>query len=172
MQLFLNTYGTYLHKKGELFEVQFDDKKKRISPKRISSIVISNAAQITTDSIQLALEYNIDIVFLDKYGDPYGRVWLPKLGSTTYIRRRLLEIYDKKQGLNAVKKWVIQKINNQIDFLKLLISKRNYGCEGTKKNIEKIKSSRKDIESLKGKVEDLRFKIMGNEGMASKLYFD
>ncbi len=72
-------------------------------PKRISSIIVANAAQITTDAIQLAMEYNIDIVFVDKYGDPYGRIWYPKLGSTTYIRRKLLEIYDRDEGLEAVK---------------------------------------------------------------------
>ena len=172
MQLFLNTYGTYLHKNGEMLEVQIDNKKKRISPKRISSIVISNAAQITTDAIQLALEYNIDIVFLDKYGDPYGRIWLPRLGSTTFIRRRLLEIYDKKEGLEAVQKWIAQKIINQIEFLKLLTSKRNYGFEGIKKNIQKMATAQNQISALSGEINTIRFTIMGNEGIAARLYFD
>ena len=172
MQLFLNSYGTYIHKTGEMFEVQIDNKKKRISPKRITSIVISNAAQITTDAIQLALEYNIDIVFLDKYGDPYGRIWFPRLGSTTFIRRRLLEIYDKREGLEAVQKWIVKKIANQVDFLKLLVSKRNYGCEGIKKNIQKMEISQSQISALTGEIDDIRFTILGNEGNAARFYFD
>ena len=172
MQLFLNTYGTYLHKKGELFEIRIDEKSKRISPKRISSIVISNAAQITTDAIQLAMEYNIDIVFLDKYGDPYGRIWFPKLGSTTYIRRKLLEIYDKEEGLNAVKKWITRKIKNQRDFLKLLIAKReiNYPC--VNKNILKIDENINKISNISGNIDDKRYTILGIEGNSSRLYFE
>ena len=89
MQLFLNTYGTYLQKKDGMFQVKIDEVKRVISPKKISSIVISNSATVSTDAIQLALDNNIDIVFLDNFGNPLGRVWFPRLGSTTFIRRRL-----------------------------------------------------------------------------------
>ena len=124
MELYLNTYGTYLHKRGSMFEVKIGEEKKCISAQRISSIVISNAAQITTDAIQLALEYNIDILFLDQFGDPYGRIWFPRMGSSTYIRRKLLEIYEHDEGLKYVKKWISLKLNNQSEFLEELLSKR------------------------------------------------
>ncbi len=68
-----------------MFELSIEDKKTKLSPEKISSIVISNAATITTDAIQLAMDYNIDIVFLDKYGNPYGRIWFPKIGSTVLL---------------------------------------------------------------------------------------
>lgn len=172
MQIFLNTFGTYLHKKGELFEIRIEEESKRISPKRISSIVISNAAQITTDAIQLAMEYNIDIVFLDQYGDPYGRIWFPKLGSTTYIRRKLLEIYDKEEGLEAVKKWISRKIKNQREFLKLLIAKREGNYPGVNKAISKIDDNLSKIDNISGNIDDKRFAILSIEGNSSKLYFD
>ncbi len=169
MELYLNTYGTYLHKKGDMFEVRIEDETKRISPKRISCIVISNAAQITTDAIQLALEYNIDIVFLDKFGNPYGRVWLPKLGSTTYIRRKLLEIYQQDEGLQLVKSWLNRKTDNQLRFLKEIIKKRpsvNFDDQ-----INEIIRLRAILNNMNGLLSDLVNKILGIEGNISRIYF-
>ncbi|KQC03432.1 MAG: CRISPR-associated protein Cas1 [Candidatus Cloacimonas sp. SDB] len=169
MELYLNTYGTYLHKRGDMFEVRIEDETQRISPKRISCIVISNAAQITTDAIQLALEYNIDIVFLDKFGNPYGRVWLPKLGSTTYIRRKLLEIYQQDEGLQFVKSWLNRKTDNQLRFLKEIIKKRpsvNFDDQ-----IDEIVRLRAILNTMNGQLSDLANKILGIEGNISRIYF-
>lgn len=171
MELYLNTYGTYLHKKGDMFEVRIEDTSRRISPQRISSIIISNAAQITTDAIQLALEYNIDILFLNKYGDPYGRIWFPKLGSTTFIRRKLLEIYTKDEGLVFVKHWINKKINNQIEFLKLLLSKRPEHKQVFSKNISQIENQLKSLVSIEGLLKENSNRILGIEGNISRIYF-
>lgn len=169
MELYLNTYGTYLHKRGEMFEVRIDDETKRISPKRISSIIISNAAQITTDAIQLSLEYNIDIVFLDKYGNPYGRLWLPKLGSTTYIRRKLLEIYQEDTGLEFVKNWLNRKTENQLRFLKEIIKKRP--SINFEDKVGEIVRLRAILNNFNGQLSDLALKMLGIEGNISRIYF-
>ena len=171
MELYLNTFGTYLHKKGEMFEVRIDDVSKRISPKRISSIIISNAAQITTDAIQLAMENNIDIIFLDKYGNPYGRIWFPKLGSTTFIRRKLLQIYEHDEGMIFVKHWINRKINNQINFAKLLLSKRTAKKEQYKNLITKMEIKQKKLMQIEGKLSENANSIMGYEGNISRIYF-
>lgn len=172
MELYLNTYGTYLHKRGSMFEVKIGEEKKCISAQRISSIVISNAAQITTDAIQLALEFNIDIVFLDQYGDPYGRIWFPKLGSTTYIRRKLLEIYEHDDGLQYVQKWISAKLDNQSGFLEELVLKRENVSDRISEEIECIRDFSKQISELKGKLSEESSRIMGFEGNSAKRYFN
>jgi|GEM_PF-5356224 CRISPR-associated protein Cas1 len=58
---------------------------------KVESIIISNKAMISTQAISLALENNIDLVFLDRYGFPIGRVWFSKMGSTALIRRKQLD---------------------------------------------------------------------------------
>jgi len=88
MQLVINTYGSYLQKNGDCFKVKTEDKVFEVSAKKVSSILISTAAYITTDAIKMAVDNNIDIVFLDDYGNPYARIWHCKLGSTVLIRRR------------------------------------------------------------------------------------
>jgi len=171
MELYLNTYGTYLYKTGEMFIVKIEDEKHRVSPKRVSSIIISNAATISTDAIQLALEYNIDILFLDKYGDPYGRIWFPKLGSTTLIRRKLLEVYTNDNGLDFVKEWTCRKIQNQIDFITLLLTKRPNIEHDFENELQKMAEYKEIINNMKGSVSEHNNSIMGYEGNTSKNYY-
>ena len=99
MQLVINTYGSYLQKNGDCFKVKKDEQVFEVSAKKVDGIMITTAAYITTDAIKLAMDHNIDIIFLDEFGDPFGRVW-HKLGSTTLIRRRQLEIADTIEGVN------------------------------------------------------------------------
>lgn len=171
MQLFLNTYGTFLQKKDGMFQIKIDETKKIISPKKISSIVISNSATISTDAIQLALDNNIDIVFLDNFGNPIGRVWFPKLGSTTYIRRRLLELDMKDEGLPIIKGWILTKAKNQLEFIIRLLSKRNRDDQEFASILDSIKATITKIEEVKAPLSISDNTIMAYEGNISKQYF-
>ena len=172
MQLVINTYGSYLQKNGDCFKVKTDDKVFEISCKKISSILISTAAYITTDAIKLAADNNIDIVFIDEFGEPYGRVWHPRLGSTTLIRRRQLEIAETEEGLKLALQWVKTKFNNQIDFLKRLRQTRPHRSHEITSYIEKLQNVMKGLDSLSGTIAECRGTIMGIEGIGGKIYFD
>jgi CRISPR-associated protein Cas1 len=87
MQLVINTFGASIRKTGELFEILIGNEKKKISPKKVQSILITTGVHLTSDVIEMAVEHNIDILFADKFGNPYGRLWHSKLGSTARIRR-------------------------------------------------------------------------------------
>jgi CRISPR-associated protein Cas1 len=172
MQLVINTYGSYLRKKGDCFLVRKEDEVFEVSVNKVDSILITTAAYISTDAIKFAVDNNIDIVFLDSYGDPYGRVWHPKLGSTTLIRRRQLELYEKEEGLNLAKKWGIQKFDNQIELLKRLKKTRAEKKDELERSIEEIEQLKERMKGLKGTVEERRQTILGIEGMASRTYFE
>ncbi len=122
MQLFINTYGTYIKKHDDMFELVIDGKKTKITPEKVSSIVITNGVMLTSDVIKLAMDYNIDIIFLDEFGDPYGRIWYPKIGSTVAIRRRQLEIMGEPISLDFIKYTIHSKMSNQLAFVKKLLS--------------------------------------------------
>lgn len=171
MELHLNTFGSFIRKKDEMFEVSIEEKKVKLAPEKISSIVISNAATITTDAIQLAMDYNIDIVFLDKYGSPYGRVWFPKIGSTVLIRRRQLEMLDDNTGLQFIKERIALKIMSQYRFLQRLISKRELPKDFCRVQMEHIHQAAVCIMEAEGNLVTLGPTFMGWEGGASRNYF-
>jgi len=172
MELHLNTYGSYIRKKDGLFEVSVENKKVKISPEKISSIIISNAVSITSDVIHLAMNYNIDIVFLDDFGDPYGRVWYPKLGSTTLIRRKQLEMIETYVGLKFIKNYLLIKNMNQYRFLKQLISKREGLIGEFDNNLSQMKKHSLSIYNSEGTINSISGSLMGWEGAVSKNYFN
>ena len=172
MQLVINTYGSYLRKSGNCFLVKKDDKSFEVAVGKVNSILITTAAYVTTDAIKLAVDNNIDMVFLDAHGDPYGRVWHPKLGSTNLIRRRQLEIYDAPEGLALAKDWGIKKLSNQIDLLGRLRKAREVHKEDLDAYIRELEQSRDQMQRLRGTVEARRQDILGLEGKAARAYFE
>ncbi|MGA9098319.1 MAG: CRISPR-associated endonuclease Cas1 [Methanotrichaceae archaeon] len=172
MQLVINTYGSYLRKSGNCFLVRKEDKSFEVAVGKVSSILITTAAYITTDAIKLAVDNNIDIVFLDSHGDPYGRVWHPKLGSTNLIRRMQLEIYDTSEGLNLAKEWGTKKLKNQIDLLSRLRKAREEQRDEIENYIQELEHSREQMQRLRGNIEARRQDILGLEGKASRAYFE
>lgn len=172
MQLILNTYGAFLHRRGELFQVKIDDDISEVSARKVRSILISTAASLTTDAVQLAIENNIDIIFLDKYGNPYGRVWHSKMGSTAKIRRRQLEVAEKPLGLNIALGWVRKKFDNQIDLLERMRKRRTRLSAELTEGITQLSKQRKQLEGLKGNINERRNKILGIEGNTGRIYWN
>ena len=172
MQLVINSFGSYLHKSGNCFVVKRDDRSFEVAAGKVSSILITTAASISTDAVKLALDSNIDIVFLNSYGEPYGRVWHPRLGSTTLIRRRQLEIYDAAEGLNLAREWGVKKLDNQIDLLVRLRKAREGRREDLDRYISDIEQSREQMKRLRGTIEARRQDILGLEGKAARSYFE
>lgn len=172
MQLVINTYGSYLQKNGDCFKIKNDDNVFEVSVKKVSSIMITTAAYITTDAIKLAMDHNIDVIFLDEHGNPYGRVWHSKLGSTTLIRRRQLEIAEEKEGLSLALDFVKRKSDNQIEFLIDLRKSRSHISAEITSYIDKLREFRLKLDSVNGLIEEARGSIMGIEGTTGRVYFE
>lgn len=172
MQLVINTYGSYLRKREGCFLVKNEDKEFEVSVKKVESILITTGAYISTDAIKLAMENNIDLIFLDEFGSPYGRVWHAKLGSTTLIRRKQLEIAEKDQGLELAKEWVINKFDNQIDFLKRLANSRPEKQEKIEEYARRLEQIKLSLTDLKGTIDEKRGSLMGFEGSGGRIYFE
>ena len=171
MQLVINQFGTFLNKVGDCFHLKAKDKEQNVSVRKVSTIVIGNAASITTDAVELAVQNNIDIVFLDRFGDPYGRIWHPKLGSTTLIRRYQLEWGANERGFSLAREWVLHKFDNQVRFLPDLQKARPKRKAFLQTCIDQIEPLQKQVKELFGTLDEKRLQIMGLEGAVSRLYF-
>lgn len=172
MQLVINTYGSYLRKKEGCFLVKNEDGEFDVSAKKVDSIMITTSSYLSTDAIKLAMDNNIDVIFLDDFGEPYGRVWHSKLGSTVAIRRKQLEMTSNEKGLNMAKEWIIAKLNNQIDFLTKLKNSRPEKESKLNEYISRLDETKEKLENLAGTIDERRNTIMGLEGSAGRTYFD
>ncbi len=173
MQLVINTPGTFITQKEGIFRLKQEEKKFDISPRKVESILLTDKAMLSTQAINLALMHNIDIIFLDGYGDPVGRVWFSKLGSTALIRRRQLDAdVDREIGLNLVREMISQKINNQIQFLKKLMYARPGKESLFQEPLAVIERALSRLDELENDCTDnLRNSLMGIEGTCGRAYF-
>ena len=172
MQLVLNTWGSSLHKRENCFLVKKEDETFEVSAKKVESILITTGAFLSTDAIKLSMDNNIDIVFLDQFGNPYSRVWHSKLGSTTLIRRRQLEIANEDGGLDLAKEWATSKLDNQIGFLGRLKNSRPNKEKKLAEYISRLVELKAKLEKLTGSVDEKRATMMGLEGVAGRFYFE
>jgi CRISP-associated protein Cas1 len=152
--------------------IRAGERTQALSAHKVSGLVIATGATLSTDAIQLASEHNLDIVFLDSRGDPYARVWLPRHGSTTAIRRRQIEAAETAEGLGFVRGWVEGKLRNQADFLAEL-EQRRPGMEALFQAArEGIAACISQVSGLNGTIDGLRGTVLGLEGVAGRAYFD
>ena len=172
MQLVINTFGASLRKEGQMFQIISGQQKHKIAPAKISSILISTGAHLSTDAVQLALQNNIEIFLLDKYGNPIGRFWHVRMGSTVRIRRAQLVLSESREGLTYGLQWIDAKFQNQINFFKLLRSRRTRLSAELTKAAQSLEESKKQLAKLNGSIEQIRNTVLGIEGAAGKVYWD
>lgn len=178
MQLYINTYGTYVHVKDEMFEIRKKNEKgevekKHYSAQKVTSIVMTTGSALSTDAVKLAMMHNVDIVFVEQSGDPIGRVWHSKLGSTTKIRKCQLEASLNDLGLKWTKIWLMTKLDNQLNFIKDLKKHRPQHTDFLNDKIARIEALSVSISAIQAaKVSEIADTLRGLEGTAGRLYFE
>lgn len=120
MELILNTFGTSLSRDNEAFMIVHKDGKQRVPAQGVKSIQISKGAQITSDAVLLAIENEIEVLFMDKTGNPIGRIWSPKYGSVSSIRKGQLSFTFSHEAVDWIKEVIQRKIENQQALLMMM----------------------------------------------------
>lgn len=168
----MNTFGVSLNRDNEAFVITKKGERHRIPVDDVKSIQISRGAQVTSDAVMLAVEHEIDVMFMDKGGHPIGRVWSPRYGSISTIRKGQLNFTSSHAALEWIKEVIMQKMENQ-QALMLLLQPRDSGLERERKrNIDRIEDYRIKVSKLEGEiVSDVAPTLRGWEGQASRIYF-
>lgn len=178
MHLHINTYGTYVHVKDDMFEIRKklengELEKKHFSANKVTGIVLATGSALSTDAIKLAMTHNVDILFVEQNGEPIGRVWHAKLGSTTKIRKRQLEASLDKEGVKWTKAWLLAKLGNQLAFIKDLKKHRPQHADFLDDKVARIEALSVSISTLEAaRVLDIADTLRGLEGTAGRLYFE
>lgn len=161
--------GAYVKRSGNRFVIKSpDSEQQEYSADVISQLLFTTpASAISTSAIQLAVEKNIDIVYLDWKGHPFARTYSPVMGGTTRTRRKQLEAYFSYVGGELSRKIVEAKIKSQMHYLRSLSKDRKDNRE-----LQKIAVDKAAIhEDLKGTVDEIRQKLLGMEGSTAAKYF-
>jgi len=173
MELILNAFGTSVNRDNDGFVISNKDKKQHIPTSGISSIQIGRGAQITSDAVMLAIEREIEVLFMNKSGEPMGRIWSPKYGSISTIRKGQLNFSFSKEAIEWIKNIIRQKIENQQALLLMMKTDNNAEEKKVQKAIDRLEDYRTKITTLDGEiVSDIAPNLRGWEGLSSKIYFE
>ena len=172
MELVLNTYGVSLNRENDGFVITSKDGRQRLPADGIKSIQISRGAQITSDAVMLAVEKEIEVFFMDRAGTPIGRIWSPRYGSISTIRKGQLNFTFTREALEWIKGVILQKMENQQALMLLFQTEDPETRQMVTKNIGRIEDYRTKVGCLDGEVvNDVAPTLRGWEGQASKIYF-
>ena len=75
---------------------------------------------LTTNAVKLALENDVDIVYLGSFGKPLGRFFSSEPKGLASLRRAQLEVSTSGKGFELAKVLVKGKCINQINYLRYL----------------------------------------------------
>ncbi|MBN2747803.1 MAG: CRISPR-associated endonuclease Cas1, partial [Bacteroidales bacterium] len=168
MDLILNTFGTSLVIDRGSFVVIHKEGKQRIAPAAVKSISISKGARISSDAALLAVENQIDVLFVDGTGTPGGRLWSVKYGSISTIRRKQLDFSLSADAIDWIKHVIVEKIDNQMALL-LSVSDQSIFL---KQQLRKLNDYKVKVRQVKGEtMSEVASSLRGWEGAASKIYF-
>ena len=178
MHLHINTYGSYVHVKDETFEIrckneQGEVERKQFAAHKVTGIVMTTGSALSTDAIRLAMQHNVDLLFVEHDGDPIARIWHSKLGSTTKIRKAQLEASLSAEGLRWVKSWLRAKLENQRGFVQDLKKHRPQHADFLNDKLTRLEARAASVQRQEAPtVAAVADTLRGLEGTAGRLYFE
>ena len=173
MDLVLNTFGTCLTKDNECFMVLHKEGKQRIPPGDLRSIYISRGAQISSDAVLLAIENEIEVLFMNNSGEPLGRVWSNRYGSISTIRKGQLEFSQTGKAVKWITEVIAAKIENQQALLWTFATMQPEMNDVIQKAVVRLEHYLKKVKDLEGdEVKEIAAQLRGWEGVVSKIYFE
>ncbi|MBC6994623.1 CRISPR-associated endonuclease Cas1 [Neolewinella lacunae] len=179
MQIYLNSFGTYLHVKDAMFEIRVPNERggttsHHLAAKKVTAIILTVAGALSSDAVRLALAHNVDLILADHSGQPLGRFWHAKLGSTTKIRKQQLAASIGPLGLGYTGSWLTAKIAAQADFLKDLKKHRKHAHELLDERRSRLLELAASIETCvrtATRTDEIADTLRGLEGTAGRLYW-
>lgn len=172
MQLIIEKPGTFLSVHNGMFHVRNDEGERDIPVDKVSSIYLSKASAVSTEALMLAVENEIEVLLIDRKGNPLGRLWSNKYGSVATIRKNQLAFSNSKAAAQWVRSLLVRKIDNMTALLLILVTP-------DRSNERQIHNTIADLEKYKEKVlsepgdtvAEIASSLRGYEGAASKKYF-
>lgn len=176
MDLLIDTYGTYIGCAGERLLLRLPPKSKGKERKtkeypirRINKIVILRPSSISMHAVKLALEHEVDIVYLGAFGRPVGRIFSSDARGLATTRRAQLEVSsDPAKALALAKCFVAGKCRNQITYLRFLSAKHGADFEKALTQAETIFKTMEMVRPGTG----AREQLLGIEGFIADKYWD
>ncbi|MBS7635686.1 CRISPR-associated endonuclease Cas1 [Candidatus Bathyarchaeota archaeon] len=175
--IFLDDFGIFLGRKRNRFIVRKGEEKREFPADDVESIVCtSKGAALSTSALRLAISRNIQVVFAMYSGWPYAVLMPTTISGSVRAKREQFLAYMDERGFTLAKSFVMGKVKNQANILKLMAKNRKQ----TNKSLadELYRSGRlideiyEGINEEKGSsIDEKRLDLMSLEAEAARAYW-
>jgi CRISPR-associated protein Cas1 len=169
MELVIDAYGTKIRGSGERIIIDIPKQKNKDSETReypashLEKIIIMRPASLTTQAVELALKYNIDITYLDKHHKTMGRFYSSKQGGLVDLRRAQTRTSTNEESSFSLSKLLVKgKSKNQAIYLEYLGEKYHKNFTKEIKQINELLAMMDDIpllEKNKGQLRSMEARV-------------
>lgn len=174
MHLVINQRGAVLKVKDGQFVVRTPEAERNIPPGKVDAVFLNRSTRITSEAVALCVQCGIDLLFVDRSGQPYARVWSPKFGSVSVIRKNQLAFSRSAAAVDWVKDLILAKMDNQCALLLSLST----GGPGEERLIGEATAGIGEYQAkIRGmaagamSVQEIAPQLRAWEGGASRVYF-
>lgn len=169
----MNSYGSAINCENNAFVVTTSNGQQRIPVESVTSVHLTRGTNITSDAVLLAIANEVEIIFSDKMGNPMGKIWSPKYGSISTIRKGQLAFTQSKDAVIWIKNVIEKKIGNQMALIQMMNTDDMEDKRLIDAKVKRLDGYRKKTQSLDGYVVgDIAHTLRGLEGLSSKIYFE
>lgn len=179
MQLYLDSFGAFLHVKNGQFAVRTKSAGELLFPLRdVAAILMTRGTSASTDALLFALKNDVPVLFIDENTHfPVGQVWSGEFGSISTIRKNQAAWARSLAGFQWVAGFLARKIDHQRDLLRRLGELEPASdFEKTRQLSDRLLASlSKEFAAWPGEKSGFSDKtageFRGKEGTASRLYW-
>ncbi|MEM2831013.1 MAG: CRISPR-associated endonuclease Cas1 [Candidatus Jordarchaeales archaeon] len=175
--IFLDDFGIFLGRKRNRFIVKKGKEKCEFPADDVENIVCtSRGAALSTSALRLAVSRNIQVIFAMYSGWPYAVLMPTTISGSIRARREQFLAYMDERGFILAKNFVMGKIKNQANMLKLMAKNRK---QTNKSLADDLYRSGRLIDEIHEKVSeesglninDKRLDLMNLEAEAARVYW-
>lgn len=171
MQLYLNKPGCSISVRDGQFLVRLKDTEDRfIAVSQVKAIHLNRAVRLSAEVIWMVTQHDIDMLFVEKSGRPYARIWSNRFGSIATIRKQQVVFAASAAAVEWIKNLLILKMEQQELILAMLpLGNQSFLVD---KPMEKLRQSQMRMRELSFEsISEGANTIRGIEANASKVYF-
>lgn len=175
MKLIVQEYGSKITKSSNCLCVTNASAKNQFCAEQVEEVHVYPACNISAEAIQLCMNKNIWILFLDQYGEPQGEILPFSSGCAPIYKRNQLKLASCREGVEIVKGFLSKKLDNRVRHLKKIKKnkKKKEIIEFMEKQISAIEVQREKIKAVSGEnMDEVRGTLQGYEGAAGRAYFE
>lgn len=174
MQLNITQRGAKLSVKDGRFRVRWGEDEEAYFPAgQVSSIVLHPASALTHEAVRLAIHHEVEVLLMDETGFPFGRVWSPRFGSISTIRKNQVHFALQPEALDWVKGELLAKLENQTALLALLQPEDPTVLPHLQEGIARIEAFRARLAALEAEtMAEAAPTLRGLEGNSGRVYFE